>query len=425
MNLLNLPMETSAVVKKLTPITVGAGESAEGGGATSAKGTGKTGKSKLNPNLAVKAELAQVESLKIQLKDSEAKKLGRTGDAAQAEDADAQAQEPDSKRRKTKKAARGLTIKGYSDDERASFSGMVTSCTSGATESRPLTALDDIIRALDYAMGLLKSKNMIKEEDATLDTFGFCISLWLEFAFQGKVSVAGREHRAYSLLRVDLQQTLLDANETLSTPGFVTLDSEGQKTCNALELARLLNENLTSQPVSEILWAEDDDGDERALRSVCEHMTCNRELTVVPWTAYISHKLHLPILMHQPVQDVMTSLLSESAVGRKYLLVDVISSLYSSICNVLSPGMFGFAFDVAAAYGDRKHFVEGTQEAVVRTGPSPVRGCVRVCLSVCLTDCLSVCLVCLSVMSVCLSVCLCVCVFVRVCVCSCHVCKSA
>ena len=73
MNLLNLPMETSAVVKKLTPITVGAGESAEGGGATSAKGTGKTGKSKLNPNLAVKAELAQVESLKIQLKDSEAK----------------------------------------------------------------------------------------------------------------------------------------------------------------------------------------------------------------------------------------------------------------------------------------------------------------------------------------------------------------
>ena len=61
MNLLNLPMETSAVVKKLTPITVGAG----GGGATSAKGTGKTGKSKLNPNLAVKAELAQVESLKI------------------------------------------------------------------------------------------------------------------------------------------------------------------------------------------------------------------------------------------------------------------------------------------------------------------------------------------------------------------------
>ena len=138
-------------------------------------------------------------------------------------------------------------------------------------------------------------------------------------------------------------------------------------------------------------------------------MTCNRELTVVPWTAYISHKLHLPILMHQPVQDVMTSLLSESAVGRKYLLVDVISSLYSSICNVLSPGMFGFAFDVAAAYGDRKHFVEGTQEAVVRTGPSPVRGCVRVCLSVCL----SVCHVCLSV---CLSVCVCVCACVCVCV---------
>ncbi|CAE7209171.1 unnamed protein product [Symbiodinium sp. CCMP2592] len=345
--------------------TGGAGEGAEGrGGAMSAKGTGK---SKINPSLAVKAELAQVESLKIQLKDTEAKKLGRpAGDRdigqAQADAAEAQAQEPDSKKRKTKKSARGLTIKGYSDDERSSFSGVVTSCTSGATESRPLTALDDIIRALDYAMGLLKNKDMITEESATLDTFGFCISLWLEFAFQGKVSVAGREHRAYSLLRVDLQQTLLDANETLNTPGFVTLDSDGQKTCNALELARLLNENLTSQPVSEILWAEDDDGDERALRSVCEHMTCNRELTVVPWTAYISQKLHLPILMHQPVQDVVTSLLSESAAGRKYLLVDVISSLYSGICNILPPGMFGFAFDVAAAYGERKHFVEGTQE---------------------------------------------------------------
>ncbi|CAE7569950.1 unnamed protein product [Symbiodinium sp. CCMP2592] len=368
MNLLNLPMETSSVVRKMALSTGGAGEGAEGrGGAMSAKGTGK---SKINPSLAVKAELAQVESLKIQLKDTEAKKLGRpAGDRdigqAQADAAEAQAQEPDSTKRKTKKSARGLTIKGYSDDERSSFSGVVTSCTSGATESRPLTALDDIIRALDYAMGLLKNKDMITEESATLDTFGFCISLWLEFAFQGKVSVAGREHRAYSLLRVDLQQTLLDANETLNTPGFVTLDSDGQKTCNALELARLLNENLTSQPVSEILWAEDDDGDERALRSVCEHMTCNRELTVVPWTAYISQKLHLPILMHQPVQDVVTSLLSESAAGRKYLLVDVISSLYSGICNILPPGMFGFAFDVAAAYGERKHFVEGTQEAGV------------------------------------------------------------
>ena len=411
MNLLNLPMDTSTVVRKMTSGTVG--ENGDNG--SKAKGSGK---GKVNPSLAVKAELAQVESLNIQLKETEAKKLGRSVNAeaksdgpnadqtGQAQTTDAQ--EPDTKKRKTtksaKKASRGLIIKGYSDDERSSFSACVTSCTSGATETRPLTALDDIIRALDYAMGLLKSKNMINAEDAALDTFGFCISLWFEFAFQGKVNVAGREHRAYSLLRVDLQQTLLDANETLSTPGFVALDSEGQKSCNALELARLLNESLTSQPVSEILWAEDDDGDERAMRSVCEHMTCNRELTVAPWATYVSQKLHLPTLMHQPVQDVLKSL-SEGATGRKFLLVDVVSSLYSNICNVLSPAMFGFAFDVAASYGERQHFVEGTEEAIQTGGCGCGSGCG--CVGVWVCGCVGV------------WVCGCVGVWVGVCVCVC------
>ena len=380
MNLLNLPMESSVVVRKMKS---GQESGTARGGPSGGKGHGQGGEGagRINPGLAVKAALSEIDSLDIELKPSEMKKMGRpspanvdagqTGEAGAATAGDPCANdEPDQKKRKTgsgKKAARGLTIKAYDDAERALFSTCISSCAAGAPETRPLTALDDIVGALRYAFQILKNRKLIDDEDSdgVLDTFGFCMSLWLEFVFQGKVSVSGREHRSYSLLRVDLQQTLLDANETLSAPGFITThDSDSHRSAvNALELAKLLCESLTSQPVSEIIWAEDDDPDERAIRSLCEHMTCNREHSVTPWIAFISQTLELPIMMHPPLQEVMQALVSENS-DRKFVLVDVVSVLYAAICKSLTPAMFGFAFDTATAYGERQHFVEGTDKAI-------------------------------------------------------------
>ena len=46
-----------------------------------------------------------------------------------------------------------------------------------------------------------------------MGTFGFCMSLFFEFAFTAKVATGGREYRQYSSLRTELQQLMIDRLE--------------------------------------------------------------------------------------------------------------------------------------------------------------------------------------------------------------------
>lgn len=55
--------------------------------------------------------------------------------------------------------------------------------------------------------------------DAALKTKAFCISIFLQFAFEGAVSVSGKLVKAYSALRSELQQVMLSAIETFVNNG--------------------------------------------------------------------------------------------------------------------------------------------------------------------------------------------------------------
>ena len=110
--------------------------------------------------------------------------------------------------------------------------------------------------------------------------FGFCMGLFFEFAWTAKVSVNGKEHRQWSTLRTELQQTMLDASEVLQRPAApATSESasgggsgSAKDTAAAvtpLELAEMLCENFKNQPVTSVVW---DTEDREVLRSLSECM---------------------------------------------------------------------------------------------------------------------------------------------------------
>ena len=266
MNLINLPMEGSAVVRKMK----GKDSNGESGDAQAkSQANGKAP----NLSLMVKKELAAVETLGIRLKPSELRKLGDAsatapGDqdgnseghdvadtaaaaAAQSGVADAAEDEPPAKKAKLGKIERKrLQFRPY-DSERKVFSTMAQALNG--TDSRPITALDDLVAALNFVTQLLVDQKIIKskEDECALTAFSFCASIWFEFAWHGKAVLNGGDFRQHSALRSELQQAMIDASERLQAPqldgkpeGHGSLGSGGDsnrkqaaKSMNPLELA--------------------------------------------------------------------------------------------------------------------------------------------------------------------------------------------
>lgn len=132
-------------------------------------------------------------------------------------------------------------------------------------EKREKTVLDDIISALQFvidSVGAAHVKQPKKKQrtvagqgttprsaEATLKGMGFCLSMFLEFAFEGTTTVNGKCFKSYSALRPELQQVMLAAQETFSTEA-----SDG-KEVDAIELATLLTESFVDKPVHTIIGA--------------------------------------------------------------------------------------------------------------------------------------------------------------------------
>ena len=152
---------------------------------------------------------------------------------------------------------------------------------------RTLTALDDVLQSLKYAsyfLDIFKDKkegmpdSMPQMIEASFDpltspdrvsSFAFCMSIFQEFVFQGKVSVNGKDCRAYSTLRVDLQNILTKSNEVFSvevtetkagahSDSAVHASTSKKKKHTALELAELLCSHYLSQPATRVDFGQDE-----------------------------------------------------------------------------------------------------------------------------------------------------------------------
>lgn len=274
--------------------------------------------------------------------------------------------EPPPKRQKIGKVNQKRNqFKGYGDQEKASFQ-VTLQTTSG--ESRALTAIDDMIRALDYVIDWLVASKTLQEADVTSDrvmsTYGFCVSLFLEFAWTGKVCIDGKEFRQYSSLRTEIQQTLVTANEQLAAPfeldgGSGQADATDGKALNPLELAAMLCQTFLNKPVTSVIWDVTDDPEEQIVKNIAESMQKGLGQDI---KEFVSSTLHLPVVMHAGPRDALQQIFSLPPKGTLNL-IDLLAVVFTSICQHFPPAWCGFGFDVATAYADRHHFVEDTDKA--------------------------------------------------------------
>ena len=302
-------------------------------------------------------------------------------------------QEPPVKKVKkaSKSTLKNSQWKAYSDEEKKVFKTLAVASNG---ESRPLSALDDLLQALNFVLAKLIKDKVIKESEVdserVLSTMGFCASLFFEFAWVGKVSVNGKEFRPYSSLRSEIQQTFMSTNEQLWGADMAASEGDGgteneassnkkgtNRMLNTLELAELLCQSFLDKPVHSVIW-DIDDPDEIVIRNIADCMATKKMGD--PVRKFVDTKLHLPLQLHEAVQSSLSQIFAMSKssaetpddVTTETSLLDLLAIAFGCINEQLPASWIGFAFDVVTAYAERSHFVEDTAKAAHLFSPFDV-----------------------------------------------------
>lgn len=237
-----------------------------------------------------------------------------------------------------------------------------------ADDKREKNALDDILGALQYvkdsaavAEPSRKKARLSADPEhgsATLKATAFCVSIFLQFTFEGEVSVSGKLVKSYSSLRPELQQIMLSAQET-----FACETSEG-KEVDAMEFAALLTEQYADRPVLSIVG--DDEEESCAKRVVAAmNITSQRTATVDPLREFVAKKLHLPLMLHPVPQQTLLELatLTSSADSTMKSLMDLVAFIQSKLEEMFPFSWATFASDIAETLVCKGHFIESSGEA--------------------------------------------------------------
>ena len=231
-------------------------------------------------------------------------------------------------------------------------------------EKREKTALDDILAALQYVVDTAavvepnkkKAKRQRdKSDDPSLSTISFCISIFMEFAFQSEVVVNGKLIKAYSSLRSELQQIMLSAQET-----FTAEASEG-KQVDAMELAALLTQQFADKPVMSVVGDDEEEACAKRVTSTMNIAT-HQESIVKPLREFVTKQLHLPLLLHPMPQQTLLEL--SSAYSAMTGIVDIVAFIQSKLEDLFPFAWVLFASDISEVFVCKGHFIENSGEAV-------------------------------------------------------------
>jgi hypothetical protein len=270
----------------------------------------------------------------------------------QSEPAEGNAGQQKKKKEKSEKAAR----KGAVDKEEIQmFSPMMQG--RGADTERPKTALDDFMCAMDFAI----CKVAKAYQDAAgggiqsvilARTKGFCASLFLEFLFNGMVSVNGKMFRIWSALRLELQHVII------STHGSIGSDS-GEM--DPLELAEKICSQFVNAPV---LTMVGDDDEEEVVNRIMTVSSLRGKTVMEPLAAFVKDQLNLPLWMHAAPQH---ALLGAKETSLETLdLVSFMVLIQEKLMHDLPPSWVAFARDVSECFASHGHFIDKTAQAEVR-----------------------------------------------------------
>lgn len=304
-----------------------------------------------------------------------------------------------------KQKAKSSAFQGYSDSEKKMFS--VTATAIDSSESRALTALDEVLSALRYAAWHAEcsrvgpeSPVMTLKTEAELSqwfqasfpafagTVSFCVAIWLKFLFAGTALLNGKECRAWSSLRPELQATLCKSQEKFlfespdSQPASTAAGPEAKKrrvtsttstrrkgsstdgleSINALELADVLLKTFVDKPVTSVATGIDDDEDEssKTMSRIISWM--RRSDVVTPLSAFIKETMNNSLTLHSAPRDALRAL-STCPHRVNLLLLDGLAIIFNHLQKSIPYSWLVFASDVSEVYNERGHFVENADKA--------------------------------------------------------------
>ena len=126
------------------------------------------------------------------------------------------------------------------------------------------------------------------------------------------MNVSGKQHRAYSLRRPELQSVVRAAHTKLTTRVGQTSSSKAGKSTtaesiavDALSLGQLLVSTFGKTPVKAVVWSDEEDA---TLHRVAECMATRFSDVVMPVQEYVKQVMPMPLIMHKVPRDALQEL---------------------------------------------------------------------------------------------------------------------
>lgn len=384
MNLINLPMMDSVVFKKLVDKSVA---TADASGTGNVGGEVQQSKKPSKRGVLPEAVSAELEELGIKKKrkvvaaqsepqwhepadDGNAPQISFGGDVDMDDESGSQQRGvPKLSEQKLKKSDKKSSFVAWTDDEKKKFLKTVAplNCSSDPEDdpgTRSLTAIDDFMQAMRYAEMVVKARTGdTVSADGLASAFEFTAGIFLQFVFESRVCLNGKDLRVWSSLRPELQATFLSAFDAAydfiqgaSTSASGSAGS-GRHQANAFELAKALCESFVNKPVTMIIMADDE---ELAIKRIAATMTTKGESLVQPLKNFLEQSGRLPPMMQPAVRDTVATLLECKT--KRWALIDLICYFQNFIDKALPPAWIAFAADVIEIYTSCMELVEGSKE---------------------------------------------------------------
>lgn len=135
--------------------------------------------------------------------------------------------------------------------------------------------------------------------------------LFLQFLFEGRVCLSGKELRVWSAARPEIQSTFVAAMDfarsTSSLPTTSSSDNSQPKQLNAIQLARELCKSYVAQEVTMLVL---DDDESASLKRIANVMSTQYAAVALPLKEYIAKNMKLPLVLHTIVKTGAQEFLS-------------------------------------------------------------------------------------------------------------------
>eukprot|EP00435_Cladocopium_sp_Y103_P057218 s125_g19.t1 len=186
----------------------------------------------------------------------------------------------------------------------------------------------------------------------------------MQFLYEGRVCLNGKELRAWTAARAELQGTFVSAMDYMRHPASDAETCAAQQV-NAIDIAKVLLESFVAPPVTKCIFGDDES---QSLRRVATIMTTQYTHIVLPLKQFVESQMKLPLVMHDVVKHGLTTLLGFTPLFlnsqcKRMELVDMLCKIQACLESFLPFAWLSFAVDVAELWVPEQKFVEGTQEA--------------------------------------------------------------